>query len=231
MISLFKPAPPIQPDSRISQNHNGQFCKVLHNVTFDIKSGEKVGLIGVNGAGKSSLLRVLAGIYAPTSGKYEAQGRISTLFTSTLGMQTNASGRENIFLSARTLGYSRAQIETITDEIIDFAQLGDFINFPIRLYSAGMKMRLGFAIATAIQPEILLIDEVIGAGDAIFRKRANERIKRIVKNAGLLVMATHSESVIQNFCDRVIWLHQGKIRFDGPTARALRRFRNSTLTP
>ncbi len=115
----------------------------------------------------------------------------------------------------------------MTDDIVDFAQLGDFIDFPIRLYSAGMKTRLGFAIATAIQPEVLLIDEVFGAGDTSFRRRANERIKRIMENAGLLVMATHSDSMIKAFCDRVVWLDQGVIKYDGPTDEGLLLFQES----
>jgi ABC-type polysaccharide/polyol phosphate transport system ATPase subunit len=227
LSALFKPSPAVKSSGRIDRNKQGQYCKVLHDISLAIKSGERVGLIGVNGAGKSSLLRVLAGIYAPTQGVYEANGKISTLFAATVGMNADASGRENIFLSARTLGLSRAQIAAVKNDIIEFAQLGDFIDFPIRLYSAGMKMRLGFAIATAIQPEILLVDEVFGAGDAPFRERANERIKRIMEKAGLLVMATHSEQVIKSFCERVIWLHQGQVNFDGPTKEGMDLFRQS----
>ncbi len=228
--SLFtrKPAPASDPGG--GHRVQGEVCKVLQDINLEINSGEKVGLIGVNGAGKSSLLRVLAGIYAPTEGAYEAQGKISTLFTATVGMQNNASGRENIFLSARTLGLSRAQIAAVRDDIIEFAELGEFIDLPVRLYSAGMKMRLGFAIATSIKPEILLIDEVFGAGDVRFRKRANERIKTIIEGAGLLVLATHSEAAIKNFCERVIWLDQGEIRFDGATEEGLERFRNAGKT-
>jgi ABC-type polysaccharide/polyol phosphate transport system ATPase subunit len=225
LSALFKPAKPLKNDARFNTHGNRQVCKALHNVSFNIKSGEKVGLIGVNGAGKSTLLRVLAGIYAPTQGLYEAKGKVSTLFAATIGMNPHASGRENVFLSARTLGMSRAQIADVEEEIIEFAQLGEFIDLPFRLYSAGMKMRLGFAIATAVEPEILLIDEVFGAGDAAFRKSAEQRIARVMQRAGILVMATHSEPVIRKFCERVIWLHQGELYFDGKTEEGLGLFR------
>ncbi len=225
LSALFKPARRFKNDARFNTHGNRQFCKALHNISIEIKSGEKVGLIGVNGAGKSTLLRVLAGIYAPTQGVYRANGKVSTLFAATVGMNPHASGRENIFLSARTLGMSRAQIADVEDDIIEFAQLGEFINLPFRLYSAGMKMRLGFAIATAVKPEILLIDEVFGAGDAAFRKSAEQRISRVMQQAGIMVMATHSESVISKFCERVIWLHQGELCFDGKTEEGLELFR------
>ncbi len=228
LSALFKPAPKAASDNRIGQRGSGRYCKALHDITLEIKSGENVGLIGVNGAGKSSLLRVLAGIYAPTEGSFRSQGKISTLFAATVGMMDNASGRENIFLSARTLGLSRAQIAAVKDDIIEFADLGEFIDLPIRLYSAGMRMRLGFAIATAIQPEVLLVDEVFGAGDTAFQQRAKQRIFQMMKSAGILVMATHSDPLIKSFCDRVIWLHEGRIRFDGRVEDGLQQFRLAT---
>lgn len=222
--SLFKRQPTPTFGERIVSQPGGQICRVLRNISLEINSGEKVGLIGANGAGKTSLLRVLAGIYAPTNGTYDAKGEISTLFSATVGMEPNASGRENIFLAGRTLGFSRAQIASVTEGVVDFAQLGEFIDYPIRLYSAGMKTRLGFAIVTAIQPEIVLIDEVFGAGDALFYTRANQRIKKLIENAGILVVATHSPVIIQNTCERVIWLNQGKLMFDGDVGEGLKRY-------
>ena len=217
---LFQRSEP-SGEGRIVGQTGSQVCRTLQGVSIEIKSGERVGLIGANGAGKTSLLRVLAGIYAPTHGTYDAYGQISTLFSPTVGMESNASGRENIFLAGRTLGYSRAQIAAVTDEIIEFAQLGEFIDQPVRLYSAGMKTRLGFAVVTAIQPEIVLIDEVFGAGDASFYHRANQRIMKIIENAGILVMATHSPAIIQGNCQRVIWLNQGEVIFDGDVEEGL----------
>lgn len=215
-------------DSRIADTGGGRFCKALDGLSLEIKAGEQIGLIGVNGAGKSSLLRVLAGIYQPTGGSIETTGRVSTLFAPNIGMNDNASGYENIYISARTLGMSREQIAAKRDDIIRFADIGEFINMPMRTYSAGMKMRLGFAIATAIEPEILLIDEVFGAGDVAFRDRAKTRMSELMKRAGILVMATHSDGVIRDLCNRVIWLEKGRLKFDGGVDDALAAFREET---
>lgn len=214
-------------NSRIQKTQNTHSCIALDNITLEIKSGERVGIIGDNGAGKSSLLRLLAGIYFPSIGSIESQGSISTLFTATIGMNDNLNGRENIFLSARTLGMSRTQIARVNDDIITFADLGDFIEMPLRTYSSGMKMRLGFAIATAVEPEILLIDEVIGTGDNRFRVRAKERLTSLIERTGIIALASHSEAIIQNFCERVIWLDRGKIKFDGKTNDGLRLFQET----
>ncbi len=215
-------------NSRIVDGNGGRFCKALDGITLEIKAGEQIGLIGVNGAGKSSLLRVLAGIYQPTDGTIEISGRVSTLFAPNIGMNDNASGAENIYISARTLGMSRAEIAAAKDDIIRFADIGEFIDMPMRTYSAGMRMRLGFAIATAIKPEILLIDEVFGAGDAAFRTRAKERMKDLTKRAGVLVMATHSEGVLRDACNRILWLENGRLKFDGGVDEALALFKEET---
>ena len=215
-------------DSRIADDGGGRVCKALDGLSLEIKPGEQIGLMGVNGAGKSSLLRVLAGIYEPTSGSIDISGRVSTLFAPNIGMNDNVSGYENIYISARTLGMSRAQIAAERDDIIRFADIGDFINMPMRTYSAGMKMRLGFAIATAIEPEILLIDEVFGAGDAAFRERAKVRMADLMKRAGILVMATHSEGVMRDLCNRVIWLENGRLKFDGGVDEAMAAFKEET---
>ncbi len=225
---LFTPRRVFGDDSRIADGGGGRYCKALDGLTLEIKAGEQIGLMGVNGAGKSSLLRVLAGIYQPTSGSIDIAGRVSTLFAPNIGMNDNASGYENIYISARTLGMSRTQIAAQRDDIIRFADLGEFINMPMRTYSAGMKMRLGFAIATAIEPEILLIDEVFGAGDAAFRERAKDRMSELMKRAGILVMATHSEGVMRDLCSRVIWLENGRLKFDGGVDEAMQAFKEET---
>lgn len=225
---FFKPVQKKRTDERVDTSKGPGYVHALRDVTLDIKAGDRVGLIGVNGAGKSTLLRVLAGIYAPTKGRYEANGRISTLFVSGVGMNQNASGRENIFLCSRTLGMSRAEIRAIEQEIVDFAEIGDFIDLPIRTYSAGMKTRLGFAVATAIRPEILLIDEVFGVGDSAFRLRANERIQKVVGQAGILVLATHADATITNFCDLVCWMDKGEVRYFGPAEEGIEAYREAT---
>ncbi len=222
---LFTRRRKFDDNSRIVDGDGGRFCKALDGVTLDIRAGERIGLIGVNGAGKSSLLRVLAGIYQPTEGSIDISGRISTLFAPNIGMNEDASGSENIYISARTLGMSRAEIASAKDDIIRFADIGDFIHMPLRTYSAGMKMRLGFAIATAIEPEILLVDEVFGAGDAAFRSRAKARMDDLTKRAGVLVMATHSDGVLRELCSRLLWLDNGRVRFDGDVDEGLTLFK------
>ena len=227
--TLFRKQQPAPQNARIRRAQGEHACVALDDITFGVKAGERIGLVGHNGAGKSSLLRVLAGIYCPSRGSIEAQGNISTLFTATIGMNDNLSGRENIFHSARTLGMSRSQIARANDDIIAFTALGDFIEMPLRTYSDGMKMRLGFAIATAIEPEILLIDEVIGTGDAHFQTRAKERLSSLIDRTGIIVLASHSERIIRDFCKRVIWLEQGKIQLDGDTDTVLRAFREAQV--
>lgn len=224
LFELLKPPQATAGEGRVRSAASGPYVKVLNDVTMRLAYGMRLGLIGVNGAGKSSLLRLMAGIYTPTQGTCEIHGRVSTLFTNTIGMNDLASGRENIYLSARTLGLSRKEIEEITPEIIEFADLGEFIDLPVRVYSAGMKTRLGFGVATSVRPEILLIDEVFGVGDASFRTRASARIEKIIGDAGALVLATHSASILRQFCSRICWIDEGRIRFLGDVKRGLREY-------
>lgn len=208
---------------------NGSYVQALCDITLNVQAGHRVGLIGPNGAGKSTLLRVMAGIYAPTRGKYAVQGKISTLLTSTVGMNANATGRENIFLSARTLGMSRVKIDAIEDGVIDFADIGEFIDLPLHTYSAGMRARLGFGIATALDPEILLIDEVFGVGDAAFKQKAEARMTEIMQRAGILVMATHSDALIRQFCTSVCWLDRGRVMFHGDVTEGIALYAASVV--
>ena len=185
-------------------------------MTFEIKSGKRVGIVGKNGSGKSTLLRTLGGIYTPTAGKLIVDGTTSTLFNINLGTQKDATGRENIIIRGIIQGLSRKQIRRQMDSIIEFSELGDFIDFPLRTYSAGMNMRLSFAIATSFDHEILLLDEWIGAGDADFQKKASAKMTELVDNAGIAVIASHNKSLLQNVCDTAIWLHDGKLLAYGP---------------
>lgn len=221
---IFRPKFEPQEGSRVHIGRSGSFVRALSDVNLTIESGDRVGLIGSNGAGKSTLLRVLAKIYTPTRGKCSVTGRISTLFVSTVGVNANASGRENIFLSARTLGMSRAKIAQIEQDVIDFADVGDFIDLPLSTYSTGMRTRLGFAIATALEPEILLVDEVFGVGDKEFRKKAEARIANILRSAGILVMASHNNGIMREFCNKVCWIDQGKVAFYGAVVEGLRLY-------
>ncbi|MEA1938225.1 MAG: ABC transporter ATP-binding protein [Pseudomonadota bacterium] len=191
------------------------WVRALDKVSFDLEPGRRVGLIGRNGAGKSCLLRVMAGIYRPTKGECHTRGKISTLFSGTLGMNVNATGYENIKLAGILLGMTKAQIVDVTPDIEDFTELGDFLNMPMRTYSSGMRMRLGFAIATAMHPEILLIDEVFGVGDRRFQIKAKERITSVLDTAHTLVMASHSDEIIREYCDTALLLDHGNVRAFG----------------
>jgi lipopolysaccharide transport system ATP-binding protein len=192
------------------------FVEAIRGVNIRIAAGERVALIGHNGSGKSTLLRALAGIYPLASGEMKVVGRIGTLLDIGLGFETESTGRENIYFRGMTLGYSRKQLRAAEQEIVDFADLGEFIDLPMRTYSSGMYVRLGFAVSTQFSPDILLVDEVFGAGDASFSKRAVDRMLNIVNNAGIFVLATHEMSLVERVCQRVIWLDRGLIVRDGP---------------
>ncbi|RYD82913.1 MAG: ABC transporter ATP-binding protein [Verrucomicrobiaceae bacterium] len=198
-----------------AKEHKTTFVSALRGVNLDFKLGERVALIGHNGSGKSTLLRSLAGIYPLDGGSITVVGRIGTLLDVGLGFEPEATGRENIYHRGLTMGYSRSQLKQVEERIIDFAELGEFIDLPVRIYSAGMFVRLGFAISTEFSPEILLVDEVFGAGDAAFAKRALDRMMAIVARAGILVIATHDLPLIEKVCKRVIWLERGQVVRDG----------------
>ena len=180
-------------------------------MSFSIKNGQRVGLVGRNGSGKSTLLRVLAGIYTPTQGELRVRGRISSMFNLNLGVQPEATGRENVIIRGLVKGWRYSEIEARMDAIIDFSELKDFIDFPLRTYSEGMRMRLMFAIATSFSPEILLLDEWIGAGDAKFQAKAAARMNGLVDTAGIVVIASHNRALLRRVCDLAIWLDEGVV--------------------
>ena len=189
-----------------------EYVLALRNLNFKITKGQRVGLMGHNGSGKSSLLKVLGGIYTPTSGGLETEGKISSLFNINLGVQPDASGRENIVIRGLVKGWKRREIDANIESIIDFSDLREFIDLPIRTYSDGMRMRLLFAIATSFSPEILLLDEWIGAGDQRFQERAAKRMNGLVHNAGITVVASHNRNILKRVCTHCIWLKNGTIR-------------------
>jgi len=188
--------------------------RALDMVDFTIRDGERVALIGHNGAGKSTLLRVLSGVYAPTFGKAEVLGQMGSLIDISLGIDPEASGMENIYLRGRLLGMSAAEIKAKTPEIIDYAELGDFIDMPVRTYSSGMHMRLAFTISTSLRPDILLMDEWLSVGDENFKHKVEARMSEVVQSTNILVLATHSRDLAINTCTRAIWLEHGKIKMD-----------------
>lgn len=192
-----------------------RYVTALEDVSFELKPGDRLGLVGANGAGKTTLLKVLYGIYEPTAGSLEAQGRRDALFNINLGFRSQASGRRNIVLRGLINGWSMREIQEKMDEIIDFSELGDFIDMPVESYSQGMTARLGFAIATSFEPEILLMDEWIGAGDRDFQDKAKARLEKMVTKAGIIVLASHSNALLQRVCNRIISLEHGRITWDG----------------
>ncbi|MFZ7306493.1 ABC transporter ATP-binding protein [Avibacterium avium] len=197
---------------KIIQN-TGKFTEIeaLKNINLDIKEGDRVALIGHNGSGKTTLLRVLAGVYAPVEGSISVKGKITSLLDSMLGMDGEATGIENIKLRGLFLGLRPKQTEKLIDEIVDFSELGDFINMPVRTYSSGMVLRLAFAISTSTQPEILLMDEWMSVGDEQFRNKAEKRLEQFVDKAGILVMATHDHGLAERVCSKHIYLEHGCI--------------------
>jgi ABC-type polysaccharide/polyol phosphate transport system ATPase subunit len=201
--------------------------RALQDVSFEVARGERVGIVGHNGAGKSTLLKVLAGIYPPTSGRRVVEGRISSLFDIALGFEAEASGWENIkfrsFLQGETPGSVRRKIQAIAE----FSELGEFLNMPVRYYSAGMLVRLAFSIATAIEPEVLLVDEVLSAGDLNFQHKARARMREMMAKAHLFVMVSHDLDSLQKLCDRLVWLDHGRVRRTGPSAEIIAAYRES----
>lgn len=187
----------------------------LDNINLEIRSKEKVGIIGHNGAGKSTLLRVLSRVYYPSSGTADIKGSVGSLIDISLGIDGEATGLENIYLRAALLEIPKKKVDQELDDIVDFTQLGDFINMPVRTYSTGMHMRLAFAVSTMISPDILLMDEWLSVGDLEFQNKAEERLNNLIERANILVLASHSRQLIERCCTRVIWLEHGSIRMDG----------------
>ncbi len=189
----------------------------LRGISLEIKTGEKVGIIGHNGAGKSTLLKAISGIYPITSGEINVQGSVRSLFDLSVGFEIEATGRENIMYRGLLLGETPSSLRAKIDDIIEFAELGEFIDYPIKSYSSGMIIRLAFAISTMVQGDILLLDEIFGAGDARFMKKAKQRILDLVDSASILVFISHDLGAIKELCNRVVWIEKGQVRMDGDT--------------
>jgi len=213
--SLKKRLLQVATGGRLSQDASGVVVvRALDQLTFRIQDGERVALIGHNGAGKTTLLRALSGVYAPTGGFVQVQGEIGSLIDISLGIDPETSGRENIYIRGRLLGMSKEEIRAKTPEIIEFSELGDFIEMPVRTYSTGMHMRLAFTISTTLRPEILLMDEWLSVGDENFKHKAEARMADLVQATNILVIATHSPELVMHTCTRAIWLEHGKVRMD-----------------
>ncbi len=190
--------------------------RALENVSFELNNGDRLGLIGHNGAGKSTLLRVLAGVYAPTIGTIRLEGRISPLFNAAPGLDPEDTGYENIKTCGMFLGMTDSEIETRIPDIAEFSELGEYLDLPVRTYSAGMMTRLGYAIATSIEPDILLLDEGLATGDARFATRAEERLQSLISRSSILVLASHSDVMIKAMCNQAALMEKGHIIALGP---------------
>jgi ABC-type polysaccharide/polyol phosphate transport system ATPase subunit len=202
--------------------------RALDHVTLSLRDGDRVGIIGHNGAGKSTLLRLLAGIYPPTHGKLRVDGRISSLFDITLGFELQSTGWENIAFRGYLQGESPATIRAKTKAIAEFSELGDYLDMPVRYYSAGMIIRLAFSIATAIEPEILLVDEVLGVGDHAFQQKARQRMKEMMASARIIIMVSHDMNSLSSICNQGIWMDHGHIVRFGPMPEVIAAYQAST---
>lgn len=198
--------------------------EALRDVSFSLQAGDRVALIGANGAGKTTLLRAIAGIYEPVQGRVVTRGRISPMFDINLGIDADLSGFDNIRLRALLLGLTPAEIEQRLPEIVEFTELGDYLDMPVRTYSAGMILRLSFAVATCFEPEILLMDEWILAGDAHFMTKAEARVRSFVERARVMVLASHNLELCSRWCTKGIWLDRGSIRELGPIDQVITQY-------
>src|SRR5712692_6536968 len=205
--------------------------RALQNISLELKEGERVGIIGPNGAGKSTLLKLLAGIYPPSKGQLTVEGRISSLFELSLGFEQDASGWENIFYRGYLQGETPKSVRAKMQGIADFSELGDFLNMPVRYYSAGMLVRLAFSIATAIEPEILLVDEVLGAGDMAFQVKAGKRMQDMMSKAKIIVVVSHDLGTLPKLCETGVWLAQGRVQRVGPVDEVIAAYREHMLGP
>lgn len=207
----------------IKSNEKHNYIRGLDDINLELKSGDKLAIIGGNGAGKTTLLRTIAGIYTPSQGIRKVDGHITTLISTSFGLDEEVSGYQNIILAGISLGFSREFMRGRFEEIEQFTELGNFLNMPIKTYSAGMKLRLAFAIATCSEPEILLIDEGIGAGDAEFYEKVRERVKNFLNKASILVIASHSDALLKQFCNKGLYMSQGRIEYYGSLATAFKK--------
>ena len=188
----------------------------LNNLNFTVYKGERIGIIGFNGAGKSTLLKILAGVMKPTSGSVSTNGKIAPLLELGAGFDHNYTGAENIFLNGAILGYKKEFLQSKYDEIVEFSELGDFIHIPIKNYSSGMLSKLGFSVATIVEPDILILDEVLSVGDVKFTKKSGDKLRSMMEMGTTVFLVSHSVDQIRKLCKRAIWLDHGNLVMDGP---------------
>ena len=209
------------------QGGHGQRVTVraLDSVSISLKHGDRLGIIGLNGSGKSTLLRVCAGVYEPSSGKVRIEGKVSPLFNISPGLDLDDTGYENIMTCGFFLGMTQREIENKLSDIEQFSELGEYLSLPVRTYSSGMLLRLGFAVATTIDPEILILDEGLGVGDARFADRAKKRVDELIERSSILILASHSEKLIKTMCTTAILLNSGRVITHGPVEETVEAYR------
>lgn len=216
----------------IAEDNTGVIVvRAIDDLSLELRSGDRLGLIGHNGAGKSTLLRVMAGIYPPTGGAIEVHGRSVPLLDIALGMDELSTGRQNIRLRGLLLGMGSAEIKRKSEEIAEFTELGDYLDLPLRTYSNGMRLRLAFGISTAVDADILLLDEVLGVGDASFQERANVRLQELHDRAEIVVLAIHSDETIRRSCNKVLWMESGRQRMLGGVEEVLQAYAEHLARP
>lgn len=209
--------------------HHRVTVKALSNFSLKLEHGDRVGLVGGNGAGKTTLLRVLAGVYEPTAGRVRVEGRVTPLFDLGLGLDVDASGYDNIRMRAAYFGLDADEVERKMGDIADFTELGDYLDLPVRTYSAGMMLRLAFAAATSIDPEILLLDEWLAVSDKKFLEKAQRRAEGFVHRSSIMVVASHVEDVLRRLCNKILWLERGTVVRFGPVDEVLDAYNARTL--
>lgn len=205
----------IIPGSKKFDDFRNGTVHAVNDVSLSLCDGDRLAIIGHNGAGKSTILKMMAGIYPPTSGIFQTEGIVSSMFELATGFEMEQNGWDNIYLRGLMLGQSPAEIKRKMKEIAEFSELGSFLNMPVKYYSSGMFIRLAFSISTAIEPDILLLDEIIAAGDAAFLDKANRRLKEMVNTAKIMVLVTHSMESARSMCNKCIWMERGKILMQG----------------
>ncbi len=201
--------------------------QVLNGLNFEVHDGEIVGILGANGAGKSTLLKIIAGVYSPTAGSTKVDGKVSSLLELGAGFNGILTGRENIYFKGNILGMKKHEIDEVIDDIIEFADIGDYIDMPLMSYSSGMAARLGFALAVNVDPDILIIDEVFAVGDRDFQQKSKQKTMEFFENGKTILFVSHSEELIRTFCTRVIYLHNGFIAFDGDVDEGIEFYHNT----
>ncbi len=199
----------------------------LKDISFNVEKGDRIGIVGLNGAGKSTLLKIISGVMKPTEGSVDIHGRVVPLLELGAGFDHNYTGRENIYLNGAILGYSKEFIEQKYDEIVEFSEIEQFIDVPLKNYSSGMKARLGFSIATVVEPEILILDEVLSVGDAKFQEKSENRIMQLFDKGITVLFVSHSVQQVQRLCNKAIWLEHGKIIMQGSADEVCTKYAES----